>query len=290
MMINRPKLILITGLTLALNLNGSTQVHAAGNGKSQSIRLTQAPTPDFYPQPATNLPALDWKPTPIAPAPNAPSPISPGTVPAPDKLAPVPDPNSQAVPPSTSSGVTTAPMPLGSRPNLAPRAPLGFHYGEQERLDALTNPPPRPLPTVPYPGNSGPALPPGTIAVPASPTLAADGTVVGDPAPGAVAADRFGLVPPPGTLGQTYKRRTRVLEDAKHPRVGVVEVNLPEGVDVTAVGLKSKWTGKVWRLESDALLPGIPHIYEIKASWGEGTEPQVRTVRLIMGRIVDLDF
>ena len=104
--------------------------------------------------------------------------------------------------------------------------------------------------------------------------------------------DRFGVAPPPGTLGQTYHRRSRLIEDDKHPRVGVVEVNLSENYDVSARGLKSKWTGKVWRLESDPLLPGIPHVYEVKAEWGpEGArEKEVRTVRLIMGRIVDLDF
>jgi hypothetical protein len=102
--------------------------------------------------------------------------------------------------------------------------------------------------------------------------------------------DRFGYAPPPGTLGQTYLRRSRPIEENKHPRVGAVEVNLPEWVDVTAKGLKPKWTGKLWRLESDSLIPGVPHIFEIKASWGDGTQPQVRTVRLIMGRIVDLDF
>jgi hypothetical protein len=102
--------------------------------------------------------------------------------------------------------------------------------------------------------------------------------------------DRFGFAPPPGTLGQTYKRRTRLIDDKKHPRVGIVDVYLPEEVDVTSPGLKTKWTGKCWRLESDPLLPGVPHIFEIKASWGDGTDPQYRTVRLIMGRIVDLEF
>jgi hypothetical protein len=184
-------------------------------------------------------------------------------------------------------------MPLGNKPKPPPaeRPPLGLFYKEQEYLDGLKNPEKyrnRPLPTVPYPG---------TVAAPSP--LPADGSVDSVPAvihgsTGATSrpagVDRFGFAPPPGTLGQTYKRRTRVIEDTKHPRVGVVEVALPEGVDVTATGLKSKWTGKVWRLESEPLLPGIPHIYEIKASWGEGTEPQVRTVRLIMGRIVDLEF
>ena len=286
MKLNARRLILIAGLTLALNLNGSLSASAAGATKSQSIRLAQAPmNPNFQQISGPPVPALDWKPTPISPPP-ASSSVPP--------LYPTPDPQSQ----TGSSGVTTAPMPLGTQPNLspAPRAPLGFHYGEQDRLDARTNPPPRPLPTVPYPGPPSAQLAPGAIGVPLYPVPdreANPGSPVDPNIPAAspgVATDRFGYAPPPGTLGQTYKRRSRPLEDNKHPRVGVVEVRLPEGVDVTAAGLKSKWTGKVWRLESDALLPGIPHIYEVKASWGTGTEPQVRTIRLIIGRIVDLDF
>lgn len=150
-----------------------------------------------------------------------------------------------------------------------------MHYGEQQQLD-LMYPDARPI--SPMPNQSGVMVnPPGEIVQPYSP-------------PG-----QFSYAPPPGTLGQTYLRRSRPIEDTKHPRVGVVEVYLPENVDVTGASLtgaslKTKWTGKVWRLESDPLLPGIPHIYEIKASWGEGTTPQVRTIRLIMGRIVDLEF
>jgi hypothetical protein len=104
--------------------------------------------------------------------------------------------------------------------------------------------------------------------------------------------DRYGMSPPSGTLGQTYRRRSQLMEDEKHPRIGAVEVHLSENYDVSAKGLKSKWTGKLWRLESDPLLPGIPHIYDVKAEWGpEGAKNvQTRRIRLIMGRIVDLEF
>jgi hypothetical protein len=106
------------------------------------------------------------------------------------------------------------------------------------------------------------------------------------------ATDRFGFTPPPGTLGHTYHRRSRVLEDKVHPRVGIVEVHLSENYDVSDKGLKSKWTGKHWELVSDPLLPGVPHIFEIKAEWGpeKDRKKEVRTVRLIMGRAVDLEF
>ena len=75
--------------------------------------------------------------------------------------------------------------------------------------------------------------------------------------------------------------------------MGVVLVHLPEQADVSARGLKVKWTGEVWRLESErALVPGVPHIFAVKAEWDTpaGTMTQVRWVRLIMGREVDLEF
>lgn len=104
--------------------------------------------------------------------------------------------------------------------------------------------------------------------------------------------DRYGIAPPPGTLGQTYQRRSRLIDDDKHPRMAAVDVHLSENYDVSAKGLKAKWTGKVWHLSTEALLPGIPHIYEVKVEWGpEGAkQSQIRTVRLIKNRIVDLEF
>lgn len=112
--------------------------------------------------------------------------------------------------------------------------------------------------------------------------------------PGLAPANRFGVAPPPGTLGRTYQRPSRLVDDDQHPRFAAVEVHLPEEVDVSARGLKSKWTGKVWRLEAETpLLPGVPHVYAIKAerrlSNGEKLV-EYRWVRLIMGRIVDLEF
>ena len=156
--------------------------------------------------------------------------------------------------------------------------PLGADYQRDDRPKnrylgdgQVLTPQPMPVGPVPYqPGQPGEE-------------------VIGGPDAG---TDRYGVAPPPGTLGQTYQRRTQLIDEEKHPRVGIVEVHLSENYEVTAKGLKVKWTGKVWRLESDPLLPGVPHIYEVKSEWGpEGAKQhQVRTVRLIKGRIVDLDF
>ncbi|HUQ72173.1 MAG TPA: hypothetical protein VM165_21785 [Planctomycetaceae bacterium] len=145
-----------------------------------------------------------------------------------------------------------------------------------------------PLPPLPAP-MTAPAPPAMMSPTPIAPGMSSE--PIGTAIPG---TNRFGMAPPPGTLGKTYQRRTTLLPDEKHPRIGIVDVHVPENVDVTARGLKSKWTGQVWQLESEApLLPGVPHIYAIKA---EKTLPNgekqvdVRWVRLIMGRVVDLEF
>jgi len=157
--------------------------------------------------------------------------------------------------------------------------------------------PQAPLP--PSPENGLPPAPSPAPEVPPSPGPARGPTpqTAAPPSPATVPAtglNRFGVAPPPGTLGRTYQRRTTLIPDEKHPRIGIVDVHLPENVDVTARGMKSKWTGEVWQLETEApLLPGTPHIYAIKA---EKTLPNgqrevdVRWVRLIMGRVVDLEF
>lgn len=115
------------------------------------------------------------------------------------------------------------------------------------------------------------------------------------PVPVTPGTNRFAVSPPPGTLGQTYRQRSSLIPDDKHPRCAAVEVYLPEDVDVSGRGLKASWTGKVWHLETkDPLLPGLVHIYAIKAEKrndaGEVVSTDVRWVRLIMGRVVDLKF
>ena len=162
------------------------------------------------------------------------------------------------------------------------RGPLGadFQRGDVPKKPYLGDshgPGSRPLPIGPLPfvhGQPEAVLDPGAVSGPLAGT------------------DRYGIAPPAGTLGQTYQRRSRLIDDEKHPRMAGIDVHLSENYDVSAIGLKAKWTGKVWHLSTEALLPGIPHIYEVKAEWGpEGAKQhQIRTVRLIMNRVVDLDF
>jgi len=148
---------------------------------------------------------------------------------------------------------------------------------------------PVPMPSGPNPQTPPPPMSQQPVAPPASPAAPPAGSVESVPP-----VNRFDVAPPPGTLGRTYLRRSRLIDDSQHPRWAAVDVHLPEDVDVSARGLKSKWTGEVWRLEVETpLLPGVPHIYAIKAErdTGDGEKSvDVRWVRLIMGRVVDLEF
>jgi hypothetical protein len=132
--------------------------------------------------------------------------------------------------------------------------------------------------------------------------------------------------PPPGTLGKTYLRPTRLIAWDKHPRIGMLDV---EVLDSMRVGLAHDVKIKVitqdiynnnkplvgyfgedsvWHFESDPLLPVVPHIYDIRFELIRERRVQemrygrmferiiedklgtigIRRVRLIPGRIVDL--
>jgi len=163
---------------------------------------------------------------------------------------------------------------------------------------ALGNPSALPPPVPPEPGVLGgnphpvPAaggLQPGAVYLPQAASLPP--MVSGYQSQAGM--NRWGMMPPPGTLGRTYLRRSELLDDDEHPRTGIVAVKLPEEADVSARGMKVEWTGEEWRLESSQpLVPGVPHIYAIKAEWETptGKVTQTRWVRLIMGRVVDLEF
>jgi hypothetical protein len=164
-------------------------------------------------------------------------------------------------------------------------------------FDPSAQPPPLP----PAPAASPPAANPAP-PVPAAggrstgavltPQAASGPAILGGYQPQA-GMNRWGMLPPPGTLGRTYQRRSALIPDDEHPRIGVVVVKLPEQANVSARGMKVKWTGEEWRLESSQpLVPGVPHIYAVTAEWETtaGKVQQTRWVRLIMGRVVDLEF
>lgn len=199
---------------------------------------------------------------------------------------------SQVVPPAPAPGsLTPIPMPQSVGGPIAPPIQPGLPPAPPPGLP--------PLPTEPNVAAPGQIkvdpIPPGQIITPTP--------IAGDYAPlppstGSIdrpGTNRFGMTPPPGTLGRTYQQRSRIFDDEKHPRMAAVDVFLPQDVDVSARGMKSVWTGKHWRLEAkDPLLPGMPHIYAIKAvrksKEGEVLSTDVRWIRLIPGRVVDLQF
>lgn len=202
---------------------------------------------------------LSPTPTPAEPIPDLPpsagSPLPPQ--PIPDQPIPnQPVPNNQPSPPPSGGAMYRGPLGADfQRDNLPKKVYLGDEHGPGSK------------PLLNGPGVVGN---PGTMGV----------------------TDPYGIAPPRGTLGQTYQRRSRQIDDEKHPRMAAVDVHLSENYDVSAKGLKAKWTGKEWHLSIDTLLPGIPHIYEVKVEWGpEGAKQQeIRTIRLIMNRVVDLEF
>lgn len=174
-----------------------------------------------------------------------------------------------------------------------PPAPVPLNQGAAPISPSAESPPIPPSPGIP--GNAHP--PPS--AAPSNP-IGPNGNAWpnGQPMPSVtnpalLGMNRWGVMPPPGTLGRTYLRRSTLITDDDHPRKAAVVVHLPEEADVSARGLKVKWTGDVWQLETaQPLVPGVPHIYAIRAKWetASGTVEQTRWVRLIMGRVVDLEF
>lgn len=108
--------------------------------------------------------------------------------------------------------------------------------------------------------------------------------------------------PPPGTLGQTYQRSSRPVPADKHPRVGMIDVRAPSAsfvivrwtndfrMEETLKGYQDDNDPSLWHFESKPLLPGLKHIHRVEIyDGGPGSAPtDVRYVRLIMGRIVNL--
>ena len=109
---------------------------------------------------------------------------------------------------------------------------------------------------------------------------------------------------PPGTLGQTYTRPTAPVPAVKHPRSGLIDVRATGATSVSVqwthpyrltdeldgfVDAKDK---DVFHFEEKQMLPGVPYIVRIEARFGTEDNPRYeeRYARLIMGRIVSIDF
>jgi hypothetical protein len=109
---------------------------------------------------------------------------------------------------------------------------------------------------------------------------------------------------PPGTLGQTYTRPSAPVPAVKHPRAGMIDVRAPGATSVSVqwthpyrltdeldgfVDAKDK---DVFHFEEKQMLPGVPYVVRIEARFGTEENPRYeeRYARLIMGRIVSIDF
>jgi hypothetical protein len=112
-------------------------------------------------------------------------------------------------------------------------------------------------------------------------------------------------VPPPGTIGRTYRLPSRPVPVKKHPRVGMVDVKVMDAENVivhdmnamrtedTIDGFRDAKDSNIWHFESKPLYPGLDHVYRVQANFtkADGTETSSeRYVRLIMGRVVELKF
>lgn len=134
------------------------------------------------------------------------------------------------------------------------------------------------------------------------------------------------LTVPPGTLGRTYQRPVRMIPHDKHPRIGMLDVEIIDSMRAgIAPDVKIKvivrdmynhfaplkgYLGddNVWHFESEPLLPSVPQIFdvrvelirereEVERKYGRefirNVEDKLGTlavsrVRLIPGRIADL--
>lgn len=103
------------------------------------------------------------------------------------------------------------------------------------------------------------------------------------------------ISPPQGTLGRTYRVKTRRTPTTKHPRLGMLVVSgLQPGLKVTVWDMEGFSNDQhVWHFETKSpLIPGLAHVYRVVVWDAEGKvmEPALRTVRLIPGRIVELKY
>jgi len=218
----------------------------------------------------------------------------------------------QAVPQAAVQppGFVPQTQPQGVAPQLATP-----QYGAVKPVPAYTG---QALPVQPAPQAVTPFVQAPAVPAPVAPS-AQISTVYGF-------TDSPGI--PPGTLGKTYMRPTRLIDWDKHPRIGMVDV---EVLDTLRVGLaadvKIKVTARdmynyfkplegyrgddgIWHFESDPLLPSVPNIYDVKFElirertvfekrYGRVFEKTVedklgtlgtQRIRLIPGRIVDLVY
>jgi hypothetical protein len=105
------------------------------------------------------------------------------------------------------------------------------------------------------------------------------------------------VLPPPGTLGQTYHRQSWPIPKDEHPRTAIIQITAPGFTLLEMEGLVDmegfQRPDGMWIFKSDEpLMPGLAHIYHVKAGHKADLHSHwdVRTVRLIPGRVVTLEY
>ena len=150
-------------------------------------------------------------------------------------------------------------------------------------------------------GGGGLAMSAGPIPEympPAMPMLGAEPMLLSGP--GLSMGPVGDVAPPPGTLGRTYSLPTRLVPAEKHPRVGMLDVRAnAEDVIVSDTkefreeddvkGFQDEQNSGLWHFETKPLLPGVPHVYKVELING-GVTTDVRYVRMVRGRIIELTF
>lgn len=112
------------------------------------------------------------------------------------------------------------------------------------------------------------------------------------------------ITPPPGTLGKTYQLRSKPVPVDMHPRVALLDVYVPHAMQVFVHdmnpyrtqdrldGFQDVEDPHMWHFETEPLYPGLPRIYRVEAriNGADGPVTEERYVRLIMGRVIELQF
>ncbi len=167
----------------------------------------------------------------------------------------------------------------------------------------------------PYSGSIPGAPYPGTVAgMPYSNPMQPNGVTVGSevPAtgvpgvgPGYSGATATTWQPPPGTIGRTYQMKSRPVPVSMHPRSAIVDVRVKNAKDVRVhdmnvyrtedylEGFQDHLDPTMWHFTAEPLIPGIPHICRVEAHFDgpDGRDvKQERYVRLIMGRVIEVEF
>lgn len=129
--------------------------------------------------------------------------------------------------------------------------------------------------------------------------------VAGMPVQGNGSVDLYaGATPPPGTIGQTYQLRSRPVPASMHPRTGMVDLRIANASNVVIhsmnanlaedklSGFQDQHDPTMWHFSSEPLLPGTAHIYRIEAQVAgpNGVTTQERYIRLVMGRLIEVNF